>query len=131
MELGPEAEEEEIDVIWDENGTARYRLLKDHRIVDFDGHNIAWMDDDGFIYDYNGHYKAFYENGIMRDPAGAVIGQGQDPAGPKPVLPNKGLIPEASIPEKPPARPKLKKDKDSPKKPEASLLWSQKMLEEL
>ncbi len=89
------------------------------------------MDDDGFIYDYNGHYKAFYENGIMRDPAGAVIGQGQDPAGPKPVLPNKGLIPEASRPEKPPAKPKVKKDKDSPKKPEASLLWSQKMLEEL
>ena len=131
MELGPEAEEEEIDVIWDENGTARYRLLKDHRIVDFDGQNIAWMDDDGFIYDYNGHYKAFYENGILRDPEGAVIGQGQDPAGPKPVLPNKGLIPEATRPEKPPTKPKVKKDKDSPKKPEASLLWSRKMLEEL
>ena len=131
MELGPEAEEEEIDVIWDENGTARYRLLKDHRIVDFDGQNIAWMDDDGFIYDYNGHYKAFYENGILRDPEGAVIGQGQDPAGPKPVLPNKGLIPEATRPEKPPTKPKVKKDKDSPKKPEASLLWSKKMLEEL
>jgi hypothetical protein len=131
LELGPEAEEEEIDVIWDENGTARYRLLKDHRIVDFDGQNIAWMDDDGFIYDYNGHYKAFYENGILRDPEGAVIGQGQDPAGPKPVLPNKGLIPEASRPEKPPTKPKVKKDKDSPKKPQASLLWSRKMLEEL
>ena len=131
MELGPEAEEEEIDVIWDENGTARYRLLKDHRIVDFDGQNIAWMDEDGFIYDYNGHYKAFYENGILRDPEGAVIGQGQDPAGPKPVLPNKGLIPEATRPEKPPTKPKVKKDKDSPKKPEASLLWSRKMLEEL
>ena len=131
MELGPEAEEEEIDVIWDENGTARYRLLKDHRIVDFDGQNIAWMDEDGFIYDYNGHYKAFYENGILRDPEGAVIGQGQDPAGPKPVLPNKGLIPEATRPEKPPTKPKVKKDKDSPKKPEASLLWSKTMLEEL
>jgi hypothetical protein len=131
LELGPEAEEEEIDVIWDENGTARYRLLKDHRIVDFDGQNIAWMDDDGFIYDYTGHYKAFYENGILRDPEGAVIGQGQDPAGPKPVLPNKGLIPEATRPEKPPTKPKVKKNKDSPKKPEASLLWSQKMLEEL
>jgi len=131
LELGPEAEEEEIDVIWDENGTARYRLLKDHRIVDFDGQNIAWMDEDGFIYDYNGHYKAFYENGILRDPEGAVIGQGQDPAGPKPVLPNKGLIPEATRPEKPPTKPKVKKDKDSPKKPEASLLWSKTMLEEL
>jgi hypothetical protein len=131
LELGPEAEEEEIDVIWDENGTARYRLLKDHRIVDFDGQNIAWMDEDGFIYDYTGHYKAFYENGILRDPEGAVIGQGQDPAGPKPVLPNKGLIPEATRPEKPPTKPKVKKDKDSPKKPEASLLWSHKMLEEL
>jgi len=131
LELGPEAEEEEIDVIWDENGTARYRLLKDHRIVDFDGQNVAWMDDDGFIYDYNGHYKAFYENGILRDPEGAVIGQGQDPAGPKPVLPNKGLIPEATRPEKPPTKPKVKKDKDSPKKPEASPLWSKKMLEEL
>jgi hypothetical protein len=89
------------------------------------------MDEDGFIYDYTGHYKAFYENGILRDPEGAVIGQGQDPAGPKPVLPNKGLIPEATRPEKPPTKPKVKKDKDSPKKPEASLLWSKKMLEEL
>jgi hypothetical protein len=131
LELGPEAEEEEIDVIWDENGTARYRLLKDNRIVDFDGHSIAWMDEGGFIYDYKGHYKAFYENGILRDPSGLVIGLGQDPAGPKPVLPNKGLIPEATKPEKPPVRPKPKKEKDSPKKPEPSLLWSQKMLEEL
>jgi len=131
LELGPEAEEEEIDVIWDENGTARYRLLKDRRIVDFDGHTIAWMDEDGFIYDYKGHYKAFYENGILRDQEGAVIGQGQDPVGPKPIIPNKGLIPEATRPEKPPTKPKMKKDKDSPKKPEASLLWSQKMLEEL
>jgi hypothetical protein len=89
------------------------------------------MDEDGFIYDYNGHYRAFYENGILRDPEGAVIGQGQDPVGPKPVLPNKGLIPEATRPEKPPTKPKLKKDKDSPKKPVASLLWSRKMLEEL
>ncbi len=131
MELGPEAEEEEIDVIWDENGTARYRLLKDHRIVDFDGHSIAWMDEDGFIYDYKGHYKAFYENGVLRDQEGAVIGQGQDPVGPKPVLPNKGLIPKATRPEKAPTQPKVKKEKDSPKKPEPSLLWSQKMLEEL
>lgn len=131
LELGPEAEEEEIDVIWDENGTARYRLLKDNRLVDFDGHSLAWKDDDGFIYDYNGHYKAFYENGILRDPDGKVIGLGQDPAGMKPVLPNKGLIPEATKPEKPPAKPKVQKGKDSPKKPEPSLLWSQKMLEEL
>ncbi len=129
MELGPEAEEEEIDVIWDENGTARYRILKDNRIVDFDGHSLAWMDESGFIYSYDGHYKAFYENGILRDPNGAVIGLGQDPAGPKPVLPNKGLIPEATKPEKAPAKPK--KQKDTPKKPEPSLLWSQKMLEEL
>jgi len=131
LELGPEAEEEEIDVIWDENGTARYRLLKDNRIVDFDGHNIAWMDGAGFIFDYNGHYKAVYENGILRDPTGLVIGLGQDPVGPKPVLPNKGLIPEATKPEKPPAKPKPKKEKESPKKPQPSLLWSQKMLEEL
>src|SRR5207245_10701771 len=101
------------------------------RIVDFDRHNNASMDEDGFIYDYTGHYTAFYENGILRDQEGAVIGQGQDPAGPKPVLPNKGLIPEASRPEKPSTKPKVKKDKDSPKKPVASLLWSKKMLEEL
>ncbi|HZY47199.1 MAG TPA: hypothetical protein VFE96_05310, partial [Candidatus Bathyarchaeia archaeon] len=82
----------------------------------------------GFVYDYNGHYKAFYENGILRDPEGAVVGLGQDPIGPKPVIPNKGLIPEATKPEKSPAKPKVKKEKDKPK---PSLLWSQKMLEEL
>ena len=38
-------EKDEIDVIWDENGTARYRILKDKRLVDFDGHNLAWLDE--------------------------------------------------------------------------------------
>lgn len=128
MELGPEAEEEEIDVIWDENGTARYRILKDRRIVDFDGHNLAWMDAEGNIFDYDGHHKAFYENGILRDLEGAVIGLGQEPIGPHPVLPSKGLIPETT---KAAAGPKRPKPGKTLKKPEASLLWSQKMLEEL
>ena len=128
MESAREAEKEEIDVIWDENGTARYRILKDKRIVDFDGHNLAWLDEAGNIIDYKGHQKAFYENGIMRDPHGAVIGLGRDPNGPHPVLPNKGLIPEATKAEAAPKKPKPKK---ALTKPEASLLWSQKTLEEL
>ncbi len=128
MEPAREAEEEEIDVIWDENGTARYRILKDKRLVDFDGHNLAWMDDEGSIIDYNGHHKAFYENGILRDPEGAVIGLGKDPVGPHPVLPSKGLIPETT---KAAVAPKKPKPRKVLKKPVASLLWSQKMLEEL
>jgi hypothetical protein len=122
MESEParEAEEEEIDVIWDENGTARYRILKDTRIVDFDGHNLAWLDDQGNIIDY--------EFGVMRDPEGRVIGLGQDPGGPHPVLHEKGLIPGAT---KAAAAPKKVKAKKVLKKPEASLLWSEKMLEEL
>ncbi len=68
MEPAREAEEEEIDVIWDENGTARYRILKDNRIVDFDGHNLAWLDEQGNVIDYDGRHMAFYENGIMRPP---------------------------------------------------------------
>jgi hypothetical protein len=122
-----EAEEEEIDVIWDENGTARYRILKDNRIVDFDGHNIAWLDEQGNIIDYEGRHRGFYENGVMRDPEGMVVGLGQDPAGPHPVLHSKGLIPGATK-----AAPAPKKVKPKlTKKPEASLLWSKKMLEEL
>ena len=128
MEPAREAEEEEIDVIWDENGAARYRILKDRRIVDFDGHNLAWLDEAGNIIDYKGHHKAFYENGIMRDPQGHVIGLGKDPIGPHPILPNKGLIPQTTKAEASPKKPKAKKVL---KKPEASLLWSQKMLEEL
>ena len=128
MEPAREAEEEEIDVIWDENGTARYRILKDRRIVDFDGHNLAWLDEAGNIIDYKGHHRAFYEDGIMRDPQGHVIGLGKDPIGPHPVLPNKGLIPETTKAEAAPKKPKGTKVL---KKPEASLLWSQKMLEEL
>ena len=95
MESEParEAEEEEIDVIWDENGAARYRILKDTRIVDFDGHNIAWLDEHGNIIDYEGRHRGFYENGVLRDPEGMVVGLGQDPAGPHPVLHDKGLIP--------------------------------------
>ena len=122
------AEEEEVDVIWDENGTARYRILKDKRIVDFDGRNLAWLDEAGNIIDYKGHHKAFYENGIMRDPQGLVIGLGKEPNGPHPILPNKGLIPDATKAESAPKKPKTKKVL---KKPEASLLWSEKMLEEL
>ncbi|HWY27921.1 MAG TPA: hypothetical protein VNW25_01550 [Candidatus Sulfotelmatobacter sp.] len=130
MESEParEAEEEEIDVIWDENGTARYRILKDTRIVDFDGHNIAWLDEQGNIIDYEGRHRGFYENGILRDAEGRVVGLGQDPAGPHPVLPNKGLIPGAT---KAASAPKKPKPKNLMKKPEASLLWSKKMLEEL
>ena len=128
MEPAREAEEEEIDVIWDENGTARYRILKDKRLVDFDGHNLGWLDDQGNIIDYEGRHKAFYENGIMRDTEGSVVGLGKDPAGPHPVLPNKGLIPQALKPDSAPKRPK---PKSILKKPQASLLWSKKMLEEL
>jgi len=130
MESEParEAEEEEIDVIWDENGAARYRILKDTRIVDFDGHNNAWLDDQGNIIDYEGRHLAFYENGVMRDAEGRVLGLGQDPAGPHPVLPNKGLIPGTTKAALAPKKPKPKKILN---KPEASLLWSKKMLEEL
>lgn len=128
MEPAREAEEEEIDVIWDENGTARYRILKDKRIVDFDGHNLAWVDEEGSVIDYEGRHKAFYENGVMRDPGGQVIGLGKDPIGPHPVLPSKGLIPETTKAE---AAPKRLKPKKILKKPNPSLLWSQKMLEEL
>jgi len=128
LEPAREAEEEEIDVIWDENGTARYRILKDNRIVDFDGHNLAWLDEQGNVIDYDGRHMAFYENGIMRDQEGSVVGLGKDPIGPHPVLPNKGLIPQAI---KAAAAPKKSKPQKVLKKPQASLLWSRKMLEEL
>src|SRR5207247_893093 len=71
---------------------------------------------------------AFYENGIMRNPEGSVLGLGKDPIGPHPVLPNKGLIPQAI---KAAAAPKKSKPQKVLKKPQASLLWSRKMLEEL
>jgi len=128
METARDEEQEELDVIWDENGAARYRVLKDMRLVDFDGHSLGWLDEKGNIFDYTGRQKAFYENGILRDPKGAVLGLGKDPSGPKPTLESKGLIPRAVKPDQEPKRPKPQK---TLKKPEASLLWSQKMLEEL
>ncbi len=128
MEPARDDEQEETDVIWDENGTARYRVLKDMRLVDFEGHNISWLDEQGNVFDYKGRHKAFFENGVLRDPEGAVVGLGKDPVGPKPMLESKGLIPKATKPEAEPARPKPKK---TLKKPQPSLLWSQKMLEEL
>jgi len=128
MEPARDEEKEEVDVIWDENGAARYRILKDKRLVDFEGHNIAWLDEQGNVFDYKGGHKAFFENGILRDKDGAVVGLGKDPAGPHPVLSNKGLIPKATKPGPEPKRPKPKK---TLKKPEPSLLWSRKMLEEL
>ena len=121
-------EKDEIDVIWDENGTARYRILKDKRLVDFDGHNLAWLDEQGNMFDYTGRHKAFYENGILRDKDGGVVGLGQDPVGAHPVLGAKGLIPKIAKPSPEPKRPKPTK---TLKKPQPSLLWSEKMLEEL
>ena len=41
METARDEEKEELDVIWDGNGTARYRILKDMRLVDFEGHNLG------------------------------------------------------------------------------------------
>ena len=128
MEPARVAEEEEIDVLWDETGTARYRVLKDTRIVDFDGHNLAWLDEQGNVIDYEGRHRAFYENGVLRDPEGYVVAIGQEPGGPHPIIPNKGLIPDAVKPAVPPKKPKPAKIM---KKPEASLLWSKKVLEEL
>lgn len=128
MQTERDEEKEELDVIWDENGTARYRILKDMRLIDFDGHIIAWLDEQGNLFSYDGHQMGFYENGILRDQDGAVVGLGMDPAGPHPVLHNKGLIPKSA---KPGPEPKKTKPKKVLKKPEASLLWSQKMLEEL
>ncbi len=128
MEPSRDEEKEEIDVIWDENGAARYRILKDMRLVDFDGRALAWLDDKGNVFDYKGHQKGFYENGILRDKDGAVVGLGMDPAGAHPVLPNKGLIPKST---KPPAEQKRPKPEKILEKPKPSLLWSHLMLEEL
>src|SRR5260370_35547030 len=74
MESEParEAAEEEIDVIWDENGAARYRILKDTRIVDFDGHNIACLDEQGNIIDYKRRHRAFYATDAVRGPEATV-----------------------------------------------------------
>ena len=128
MEPSRDEEKDEVDVIWDENGTARYRILKDMRIVDFDGHSLAWLDDKGNIFDYEGHQKGFYENGILRDKEGKVVGLGMDPVGAHPVLHNKGLIPISATLLAEPQRTKTQKALE---KPQPSLLWSQKMLEEL
>ncbi len=128
MEPSRDEEKDEVDVIWDENGTARYRILKDMRIIDFDGHSLAWLDDKGNIFDYDGHQKGFYENGILRDKEGKVVGLGMDPVGAHPVLHNKGLIP---ISAKLLAEPKRPKTEKAMEKPQPSLQWSQKMLEEL
>jgi hypothetical protein len=128
LEPSRDEEKEEIDVIWDENGTARYRILKDQRLVDFDGRPLAWLDEQGNIFDYNGHQKGFYENGILRDKEGKVVGLGMDPSGAHPILHDKGLIPKSAKPLAEPKRPKPQKILE---KPQPSLLWSQSMLEEL
>ncbi len=128
MEPSRDEEKEEIDVIWDENGAARYRILKDMRLVDFEGRSLAWLDEKGNVFDYKGHQKGFYENGILRDKDGAVVGLGMDPSGAHPILPEKGLIPKSQKPEAEPKRPKPQKILEKPK---PGLLWSQKMLEEL
>ncbi len=128
LEPSRDEEKEEIDIIWDENGAARYRILRDMRLVDFEGRELAWLDDKGNVFNYQGHQMGFYENGILRDKDGAVVGLGMDPAGAHPVLPNKGLIPKSTKPATEQKRPKPQKILEKPK---PGLLWSRMMFEEL
>lgn len=60
-------------VIYDLAGFPTFSILRNGRIVDFDGLSIGFIFET-HVYDYNGNHRGFFEEGILRDHDGCVVG---------------------------------------------------------
>lgn len=112
---------QEVDVIYNRYGQPELRVLENGRLVTFRGESVGFIKDDS-AYDYHGHHLGWYENGILRDNWGAVVGFGEQPTDyPIPLLPLKALKPLAGLVQLEPLRPltQLK-----PLKPMKTFSWS-------
>lgn len=83
----------EYDIIYDRFGAVRLRLLKNGRIVTWDGTHIGLLSNN-LVYNYSGNHVGWYEGGILRDLNGNTVGFGVNPTDtPRPFLPFKQFLP--------------------------------------
>lgn len=110
-----------LDVIYNRFGYPELRLLENGRFVTFGGKSAGFLRRES-IYDYRGRHLGWFENGVLRDHWGNVIGFGESPSDyPSPIFPIKAIKPIASIVEIEQIRPI---PQIPPIKPIKSFNWS-------
>jgi hypothetical protein len=84
---------DEQDIIFDRYGAATLRMLKNNRIITWNGEHIGFLHNN-LLYNYSGTHVGWYENGVVRDLNGAAVGFGTQPSDhPMPYLPYKQYLP--------------------------------------
>lgn len=83
----------EIDIIFDRYGAATLRILKNDRIITWNGQHVGILHHN-LLYNYNGTHVGWYEGGVMRDTMGSTVGFGVNPTdAPIPYLPYRQYLP--------------------------------------
>lgn len=83
----------EKDIIFDRYGAAALRILKNDRIITWQGQHIGFLHG-VLLYNYKGMHVGWYEGGIIRDGRGATVGFGVEPTDtPRPYLPYRQYLP--------------------------------------
>lgn len=84
---------DEQDIIFDRYGAASLRILKNDRIITWQGQHIGFLHAN-LLYNYQGVHVGWYEGGIIRDSNGATAGFGVNPTDtPRPYLPYRQYLP--------------------------------------
>lgn len=86
-------QDNEQDIVYDRFGAAKLRILKNGRIITWDGRHIGFLHNN-LVYNYSGIHVGWWEGGILRDLHGITVGFGVNPTDvPRPYLPYKQYIP--------------------------------------
>jgi len=110
-----------IDVIYNRYGYPELRLFSNGRLVTFSGKSAGFLENQD-AYNYAGRHLGWYENGVLRDHWGDVVGFGEHPTDyPLPILPIKAIKPIPGIVEIERIRPITQ---IPPIKPIKSFYWS-------
>jgi len=92
-------------IIYDSEGMPTLIILKNGRIIDFNGISIGFIKDI-HVFDYNGNHRGFFEGGILRDHEGFTVGfTDYITSQAHPMLPLKQLPPLKTLAELEPLRP--------------------------
>ena len=117
----------EIDFIFDRNGDANYRILPRGIIHDYSGNCIAYIANIS-IFDYQGTHRAWYEDGVLRDQRGEIVGFTKNFKEKIPGLTFRRNTPIRSIMDKPEPIRQIKKP--APIRPFKKFTWSNKTLKQ-
>ena len=113
----------EIDIIYDRYGAPVIRLLSNGRLVSFPGKSMGFIHGVN-LFNYQGRYVGWLENGVMRDKNGLCVGLGENPTDiPHPFFPFKQFKPFRGYLEFEPFRPFMEFVSFKPFK---SFSWSDK-----